>query len=124
MNQHNQFNAPVKTLDQESKQWGMILHLSQLGNCLVPSSGIIAPIVIWQLKKDQLEGLDEHGRNVVNWMISTLIYGLISGLLCLVLIGFFMLGALAIANIAFAIIGAIKANDGVIWKYPGTISFF
>ncbi|MEZ6095926.1 MAG: DUF4870 domain-containing protein [Pirellulaceae bacterium] len=39
------------------------------------------------------------------------------------IIGFPLLLALAIAAVVLPIIGAIKANDGIAWKYPGTISF-
>ncbi len=115
---------PVKTaISQDSKTWGLILHLAQLGNYIVPFSGFIAPIVIWQLKKEEVGGIDEHGRNVVNWMLSMLIYGLVCGILCFVFIGFILGPALVVINIIYAVMGAIKANDGVIWKYPGTISF-
>jgi uncharacterized Tic20 family protein len=115
---------PIKILDKQTKTWSLILHLSQLGNFIIPLSGFIAPIVIWQLKKDEIPALDEHGRNVANWLLSALIYGFICGLLSLVVIGFFLGIALLVANIAFVIIGSVKANDGVAWKYPGAIRFF
>ena len=115
---------PVATMpDKEANMWAMIMHLSQLGNYVIPLSGVIAPIVIWQLKKDELPTIDAHGKNVTNWIISTLIYGLVFLLLSLVVIGVFLLIALGVANIIFVIMGAVKANSGEVWKYPGTISF-
>ncbi|MFK7766461.1 MAG: DUF4870 domain-containing protein [Mariniblastus sp.] len=124
MSQFDPAPVPSTMTDKDANLWGMIMHLSQLGNFVVPMSGVIAPIVIWQLKKNDSPVIDAHGKNIVNWLISGLIYGLICTVLALVFIGFFMAIALGIAAIAFAIIGGIKANGGEVWKYPGTISFF
>jgi uncharacterized protein len=111
----------LQTPDQ--KQMGMFLHLSQLANLVLPPAGIIVPIVIWQIKKDEMPALDAHGKMVVNWLISSLIYGIISGILVLVVVGIFFLLALGILGIVFPIIGAIKANNGEYWEYPLTIKF-
>jgi uncharacterized protein len=108
---------------KESKQMGMFLHLSQLLNLLIPVAGIIAPIVLWQMKKDEIAGLDAHGKMIVNWMISCLIYGAISTVLVFVLIGFVGLFAIAVMGLVFPIIGGVKANNGELWEYPLTIKF-
>jgi uncharacterized protein len=108
---------------KESKQMGMFLHLSQLLNMIFPPLGIIAPIVLWQMKKDEIQGLDAHGKMIVNWMISCLIYGAVSFVLAFILIGFFGLFAIAIMGLVFPIIGGVKANNGELWEYPLTIKF-
>ena len=120
----NDPSAPIKTADKQTRTWAMILHLSQLGNFVIPFSGVIAPIVIWQLKKDEMPELDAHGRIVANWLVSALLWGLVCLLLTLVVIGAFLAIALAVANVAFVIIGGIKANDGVAWKYPLSLNIF
>jgi uncharacterized Tic20 family protein len=114
--------SPVNR-EQQTRQWAMFLHLSMLANFVLPPAGLVAPIVIWQLKKDELPGIDAHGKNAVNWIISAVIYGLVSALLVLVLIGIPMLIALGVLTIIFPIIAGIKANNGEVWKYPLTIPF-
>lgn len=105
------------------KQWAMIIHLSQLANFIVPMAGVVAPIVLWQMKKDESPIIDQHGKNVTNWLISCLIYAVICFVLVIVVIGAFMGIALAIVSIVFAILGGLKANNGEVWKYPMTIQF-
>ena len=118
---------PVMSADEmerATRQWAALLHGSALaGYFLVPIAGLVAPILIWQIKKDQLPGLDIHGRNATNWIISSLIYGVISAILIFLIIGIPMLIALLACNIAFPIIAAVKANNGEVWKYPMTIEF-
>lgn len=115
---------PPSSTDQDTRQWATFIHLSLLAGVLVPGAGFILPIILWQVKKDELPGIDAHGKVVANWLVSALIYGIASSLLLFVLIGFPLLGILALLALAFPIIGAIKANEGVLWPYPLSIRFF
>jgi hypothetical protein len=123
MNYGMQYQSPMHLQTTREKQTGMFLHLSQLLNFVIPFAGVIAPIVIWQMKKDEIPALDAHGKMIANWMISGLIYSIVSFVLAFVLIGFLGFIALAVVGIAFPIIGAIKANNGELWEYPLTIKF-
>ena len=125
MSSNMQYRPQMELQTANEKQMGLLLHLSQLANLIVPPAGIIAPIVLWQIKKDQIPALDAHGKMVTNWLISSAIYWFISFLLLFVfLIGVIPMIGLLIAGIAFPIIGAIKANNnGELWEYPLTIKF-
>jgi uncharacterized Tic20 family protein len=114
---------PPALQEQETRQWALVLHLSLLAGFLIPLAGLIIPILIWQLKKDDLPGIDPHGKVVANWIISEIVYGVICGVLALLVIGVPLLMALFAIAIAFPIVGAVKANDGIVWKYPLSITF-
>ena len=114
----------LTSADQETRQWAMFLHLSLLAGFVVPFAGLVVPIIIWQLKKNELPGLDPHGKVVANWLVSALIYGVVAGILCLVLIGLPLLALLGLLAVVFPIIGAIKANNGELWAYPLSIQIF
>ena len=68
-----QYRPPMALQTQAEKQMGLILHLSQLANIVAPPAGIVAPIIIWQVKKDQMPALDAHGKMIANWIISSII---------------------------------------------------
>ena len=110
--------------ERETRTWAMFLHFSLLAGYVAPIAGLIAPIIIWQVQKDKLPGIDEHGKVVVNWIISLILYANLSALLSFIFIGIPMLIVLIVATIIFPIIGGIKANDGQLWKYPLSIPFF
>ena len=114
---------PAFLQTQDERQMGMFLHLSQLANVIFFPIGIVAPILLWQTQKQKMPALDAHGKMVVNWMISSTIYAVVSIVLCLVLVGFLMLLALALMGIIFPIIGGVKANNGELWQYPLAIKF-
>ena len=111
-------------MDQETNKWAMILHLSVFASYAVPIAGLLAPVIIWQVQKDKMPGIDPHGKAVVNFMISMVLYMIVGVVLTFVLIGIPLLVLLSIVGIAVPIIGAIKANNGAVWNYPGMISLF
>ena len=108
-------------MDQNTKTWAMILHLSLFAGYVIPLAGLIAPIVIWQIKKEAMPELDAHGKTVVNFIISLVIYSFVAVLLTFVLIGIPILIALGIVGIVYPIIGGLKANNGELWSYPGIL---
>jgi uncharacterized Tic20 family protein len=113
--------------DKATREWSMYLHLSLLAGYVIPLAGGIAPIIIWQVKKDQLPEIDVHGKIVTNWIISWLIYFIVSIFLVFLIIGIPIgipcLLVLGILNIAYPIIGGLKASNGEVWHYPMTIRF-
>jgi uncharacterized Tic20 family protein len=105
------------------RQWAMLVHVSLLAGLAVPLAGFVLPIVLWQMKKEEMPGLDGHGRVVVNWMISSLIYWVVCVALAFLFVGIPLLVVLGVLSIVFPIIGGLKANDGVLWRYPLSIRF-
>lgn len=115
-------NLPSAMLDANT--WGVFIHLSQFMTYLLPLGGIIVPLVLWQIKKDQSEIIDRHGKIVMNWILTELILAILCGLLFFVLIGIPLLFVVIAMGIIFPIIGAVKASTGEIWPYPFSIRFF
>ncbi|MFT4550349.1 MAG: putative Tic20 family protein [Verrucomicrobiales bacterium] len=111
-------SSSFNSIDENT--WAVFIHLGQF----FPGFGWVIPIVIWQIKKQDSAIIDEHGKNVVNWMLSALIYFVVSMFLVFVFVGVFLLIAVAILCVVFPIIGAIKANEGTAWEYPLAIKFF
>ena len=107
----------------QERQWALICHLSALCGYFIPFGNLIAPIVIWSMKKDEFPMVDEHGKEVINFQISFTVWILIAVLFVFLLVGIPILIALLIAQLVFIIIAAIKADSGVLYRYPLTIRF-
>ncbi len=107
-------------------QWKTILHLSGLAVLLVPTGGnIIAPLIIWLIKKTDQPELDAEGRKVLNFQISYTIYVLLAGVLASMLIFLITPFALpflvTVAWLILTIVGAVKTSNGESYQYPFTI---
>ncbi len=113
-----------KEVNKDARMWAMICHLAALAGLVVPVVGcIVGPLIVWQIKKEEFPFVDEQGKEAVNFQISMLIYGIVAGLLCFVCIGVVLLPAVAIFDIVFLLIAAVKANNGEHYRYPLTIRF-
>ncbi len=116
----------AKELDRDARMWAMFCHLAGVGGFLpiVPVLGsIIAPLIIWQIKKNDFPFVDEQGKEAVNFQISVLLYAFVAGLMCFMCAGFALLPVVYILDVVLLIIAAIRANDGQHYKYPLTIRF-
>jgi uncharacterized Tic20 family protein len=117
-------DTPPDDHERETRQWAMFIHFSILAGWVVPLAGIVVPVLLWQLKKDELPGIVPHAHVVLNWILSSLVYAAICFVLMFFIIGILGFVALALATVLFAILGGIKANEGELWEYPGTIIKF
>lgn len=113
----------INTPTSEERQYAMFIHLSQLAGMVIPGLGWILPLVLWLTRRDSSAYIDANGKIVMNWIISSFIYYIGAGILILLLIGIPLLFAIGICSLIFTIIGAIRANEGIIWQYPLSIRF-
>jgi len=113
-----------RNISSDENTWSMIIHFSQFCAFILPLAGLIVPIILWQVKKNDSMFIDKNGRIVVNWIITEIILFIMFGILCFLLIGIPLVAALIVLSIVFPIIGGIKSNNGVAWSYPFSIKFF
>ncbi len=112
------------SLKRTDNQLILITHLSQLLNYITGFGGLIAPLIIWVTQKEKVNGMDLHGKAIINFQLSMLLYSLISVPLILALgLGFIMLIIIAIIAFVFPIINAVKASNGELPSYPLSINF-
>lgn len=125
-------NPPVSGLPmppvvpaKDEKMWAMFCHLAALSGWVlpIPFAGIIGPLIIWSLKKDQFPLVADQGKEAMNFQITVAILFAASLLLLFICIGAFLLAALGLFDLIFVIIAAIKANEGVRYRYPVCIRF-
>jgi uncharacterized protein len=104
------------------RTWCVACHLSALAGFVIPALGhILGPLIVWLVKRGDSPEIDAHGKEALNFQISMLIYNVVAGVLCLLLIGFFLLAVLHILNVVFVIIAALRASEGQFYRYPLTI---
>ena len=108
-------NAPVRPTQPNDTLWAVLSHLSYFVLAL------IFPLIVMLTVGKDSPFVRRHSTEALNFHISLLIYSLISAILILVIIGIFLLMAVAIFGVVMAIIAAIKAGQGEDYRYPLTI---
>ena len=103
---------------KDERTWAMLCHFSAFTGLIFPFGSLLAPLIIWLIKKEELPFVEDQGKEVLNFQISMIIYLLISGILCFILIGIPIVIGLVIFSFIITIIAAISANDGKSYRYP------
>ncbi len=113
--------APESTISSDAKGWAALAHLSAFAMFLgIPS--LVGPFVAWIWKRDDAY-VDQQGKEALNFNISFLIYGIVSAILILGLVGLVLLPAVFITWFVLVIVAAVKASAGEDYRYPMTIRF-
>jgi uncharacterized protein len=112
----------MNTLTRDERNWATLSHLLALvGYAGFPFANVIAPLIIYLMKKDEPPFVADQARESLNFQISVCIYLLISGILVLVLIGLLLLAVVWVAGAILTIIASVKAANGVAYRYPLTL---
>jgi uncharacterized Tic20 family protein len=126
-------DGAVSSIPAEQRQWAMFAHLSAIVGGVVTAGWagsigcFLGPLVIWLMKKETMPFVDDQAKEALNFNITVGIVFLVLFLLTLGTLGLGILltGPLmiiiGIAWLVFTVIAAIKANDGVSYRYPFTL---
>jgi uncharacterized protein len=115
----DQTPPPPPSTSSDVRTWNVLCHATALAGFFVPWAGhILGPLIVWLAKRGDSAEIDAHGKESLNFQISMLIYNVVAGILCLVLIGFVILGILHILNLVLVIVASIQASEGKFYRYP------
>tara|TARA_R100001369_G_scaffold90496_1_gene129610 strand:- start:726 stop:1088 length:363 start_codon:yes stop_codon:yes gene_type:complete len=112
------------TLKRTDNQLLVITHLAQLLTYITGFGGLIVPLIIWTTQKDRVDGMDAHGKAILNFQLSIIIYSILS-IPLIIVFGLGILTLILIGILAFVmpIINAIKASNGELPSYPLSLNF-
>jgi uncharacterized protein len=110
---------------QDEKTLALLTHLSGI------ILGFIVPLIVWLVHKDRSDRafLIDQAKEALNFQITLVLVliagGIVGTILTVIVIGPLITGlawaVCILANLIFSIIGGVKANDGVAYRYPFAI---
>ena len=109
-------DEPPLITGSDDKLWIVLSHLS-----IFLGVGIVLPLIVYLVKKNESEAITYHAKEALNFHISVLIYSIACFLLTFIVIGILGFIVLALACLVLPIIAAIKGADGEAYRYPFTI---
>lgn len=104
---------PPAAPSSDEQLWIVFSHIS-----ILLGIGILLPLIVYLVKKDESPRIAEHAKEALNFHISILIYSLACAITC---IGIPLAVVIGIGAMVYAIIAAVKASDPVPYRYPLTM---
>ena len=116
--------------ESQARTWNMLCNLSALAGFIgVPFGNILEPLLVWQIKKNEIPSVEIHGKAALNFQLTVLVavlvalvLGFILSIVCIGFLFFIVGAAIALCGLIFAIVAGIKANDGKDYKYPYSLN--
>jgi hypothetical protein len=118
--------TPLIPSTKDDRLWATLIHLGGViggwtAGIGLPGGNVLLPLILWLIKREGSTFINDQGKEVLNFQITVTIAALGCFVLTFVCIGIPMLIALGIYALVVGILGAIKANEGVAYRYPATI---
>ena len=122
----------------DARGWALLAHVAGFLGFVIPFGNVVGPLLIWITRRDRYPLVREHGREALNFQISfsayMLVAVLVAGLLVLamvpaeggsnyVFVPFVVMaifGVLLAGDIALVVAAALRAYQGLPWRYPLT----
>ncbi|HNB58984.1 MAG TPA: DUF4870 domain-containing protein [Phycisphaerales bacterium] len=109
----------------DQRTFATVLHLAPMIVALLGAGFIglpaIVSLVLWKVRNNDSTFLDDHGKETLNFQISMLIYWLVAGVLCTVLIGLALLPVVWLLQLIGGIMACAAASRGEFFRYPMTL---
>jgi uncharacterized Tic20 family protein len=88
---------------------------------IVPGVGILGPLVIYLVKKDESEFVVANARESLNFQLTIILLYIICWILVLFLVGIFIIWLIPVMNALLVIVASIKASEDKVYRYPISI---
>lgn len=103
------FAPPVSTGDE--RLWSVLSHVS------IFVFAVFGPLIVWMVRKDDSPFVSDHAKEALNFQLTVLIANMVLAFTCVLLPLVFVV---SIAAWVYAILAAVEANNGRIYRYPYT----
>lgn len=116
-------SAEPSAVTDDEQTWGVLIHISALSGLAVPFGNILAPLLLWLVKKDESEFVDASGKEAMNFQLTWTLLLLGASLTILIGVGLLVVPVIAVAWLVLVVLATIRASEKEVYDYPLTIDF-
>ena len=102
----------------EERTWGMVAHLAALAGIVIPLGNVFGPLVVWLARREGSRFVGEQAKEALNFNITIAFAALACFILTWLFVGVLLFAALALYWLAMTIVAAVKASEGIRYRYP------
>ncbi len=106
---------PDYTPTQDEKTIALLSHI------LTFVAPILAPLIIYIIKKNESPFVAAHAKESLNFQITLIIAGIICFILIFLLVGILLIILLSVYSMVLIIVATVRASEGRLYKYPFSI---
>lgn len=110
----NEFDSNPSGVSSDDSTMAMLAHLLGI------FTWFIGPLIVWLINKDKPEKafVTDQAKEALNFQITVTLAFIVCTVLMVVIVGALLMPLLVIADLVLCILAAIKAKEGVNYRYP------
>jgi uncharacterized Tic20 family protein len=108
-------------VSSDDRTWGVLTHASAFSGLFVPFGNILGPLIVWLIKKEESQFVDENGKQALNFQITWTILLLVAGLSIFLGIGLLLVPVIGLVWLILVVIATVRASEETVYDYPLTI---
>lgn len=108
-------------VSSSDRTWGILVHAAAFVGFVIPFGNILAPLIIWAIKKDGSQFVDDNGKQAINFQITWTVLLFLVGLTIFLVIGLVLVPLVALAWVILVVIAIIRASNDQVYDYPLTL---
>jgi uncharacterized protein len=105
----------------DERTWAMLAHLSALIGIAIPFGNVIAPFILWRLRRGRSAFVSDQALESLNFNVTVVMAALGCYLLMRVLIGILLFVVVALYWLGVTVIAAVRAGEGIRYRHPVTL---
>lgn len=116
-------SVPPYSSSQNSNDrlWSVLCHLSFFFGLGLIS--FLFPLIVYLVMTPHDAYVRHHAREALNFHLSLLLYFICAAPLCLIVIGFPLVGGVIVLGLICSVVAAFRSSQGIYYSYPLTIPF-
>jgi uncharacterized Tic20 family protein len=116
--------APAGFANNDEKTWALVAHFGGAAAAFISGGwlGWVPPLIAMMTKGTQSPTVRAHAVAALNFQALWAIVAVIGYITFCLVIGFLILPIAVLVSVIFGILAGVKANEGVLYKYPATVN--
>jgi hypothetical protein len=108
-------------VSSDERTWAILVHASAFAGLFVPFGNILAPLVVWLIKREESEFVDANGKQALNFQMTWTAIIVLALFSIVVGVGLFLVPIVALAWVILVVLAAVRASEDEVYDYPLTV---
>lgn len=113
--------ASESDVSSDERTWAILVHASAFAGLFVPFGNILAPLVVWLIRREESEFVDANGKQALNFQITWTVIMVLALFSILIGVGLLLVPLVALAWVILVVLATVRASEDEVYDYPLTV---
>ena len=108
-------------VNSDERTWAILVHASAFAGLFVPFGNILAPLLVWLIKREESEFVDANGKQALNFQMTWTVIVVLALFSLVIGVGLVLVPLVALAWVILVVLATVRASENEVYDYPLTV---